>query len=362
MTIPAIPSYLDKEFIISDNLALLRNPKNLSRVVRYKEGEVIPPKEKVGSRKKIPLNTVVKVDEVKLDEDRNIYVHAIPKHDEDVIPSGWTRATNLEGSFINELIRLEPTEWDLAPQGDNFTVIDKKSIIRTPAPDYKSIKEIIPMGTYVEITARSRDTKPEGKYVRVRHMTIEDGQMVGGEPIGWTAASNLVEGNAPVFKTSAWKNKEGDNAAWSRGRWIGNKVLVGIVGTGGQLQKIALQSMQPYIELIEAAAKDNILISITSGFRTFAKQARLFNGWKSGRPGFNRAAKPGRSNHQNGIALDINTGGFDGAPVYDWMKANGTSYGFIRTVNGEHWHWEYQPEKAAELKAAGTFKLKRVRR
>ncbi len=362
MTLTNIPSYLDKEFIISDNLAVLRNPKNLHQSIRYKKGEDIPPPFRIGSQKIIPLNTIVKVDEVKIDIARNVFVHAVPQHDTDVIEGGWTRATNLQGSFMNELIAFRPSDWDLVPQGDNYTAVDKKSIIRGGHPDYKSTGEIIPVGTYVEITARSRQTKPEGKYVRVRHMTIEDGTMVPGEPIGWTVASNLAEGNSKVFNTKDWKDKQSDNAAWNRGRWIGSKVLVGIVGTGGQLQHIALQTMQAYLDLMEAARKDNIEISITSGFRTFAKQARLFNGWKKGKPGFNRAAKPGSSNHQNGIAFDLNTGGYDGAPVYDWMKVNATAHGFIRTVNREHWHWEYQPEKAAELRAEGTFKLKRVKK
>jgi hypothetical protein len=361
MTIPTIPSYLEKEFIVDDNMALLRNPNKLEQFLKFKEGEEIPPGFEAGMSKLIPLNTTVKVDEVKMDRFRNVIVHAVPQHDADVIPAGWTKATNLQGSFMNELIHLKPVEWDLIPQGDNYTVVDKKALIRTGHPDYKSIRETIPVGTYVEVTARSRQTEPEGKYLRVRHLAIENGEIVPGEPIGWTAASNLVEGNATVFKTNDWQDQRSDNAAWSRGRWIGCKVLVGIVGTGGQLQYIALQTMEPYLKLMEAAREDNIEISITSGFRTYSKQAGLYNGWKAGRPGFNRAAKPGSSNHQNGIAFDLNTGGYDGAPVYDWMKANATTHGFIRTVNREHWHWEYQPEKAAELKAAGTFKLSRVR-
>ena len=72
--------------------------------------------------------------------------------------------------------------------------------------------------------------------------------------------------------------------------------------------------------------------------------------------------KSNRSNHQNGIAFDLNTGGFEGAPVYDWMKKNATSFGFIRTVNKEHWHWEYRPQTAEEFRKEGKFKLDRVRK
>ena len=356
-----IPTFTEKEYLVDDNDTRLRNPKRISQFLRYKQGDNIPPGSAVGKFKLIPLNIRVKVTDVKVDDSRNVYVHAIPIDTPDFIPSGWTKATNLLGKFMNEIIAYVPNEWDLAPMGDNYTVIDKKALIRTGKPEYNSIKESIPIGSYVEITARSNDTDPIGKFVRVRHMTIVDGQLVEGDPIGWTLGTNLVEGNSKIFQTEEWANIKGDNAAWKRGRFIGAKVLVAIVGTGGQLQHIALQTLEPYLNLMEAAKKDNISLSITSGFRTFAKQEKLFVGFEKRLPGFNRAAKPGRSNHQNGIAFDLNTGGFDGAPVYDWMKKNATAFGFIRTVNKEHWHWEYHPKEAAEFRKTGKFKLDRVR-
>jgi D-alanyl-D-alanine carboxypeptidase-like protein len=356
-----IPSFLEKEFVINDNMTLLRNGKNLKQFLKYKSGDNIPPNAEIGDLMLIPLHTKVKVTEAKMDDFRNIYVHVVPVNDNDFIPSGWTRATNLLGNFMNEIICYMPDEWDLAPTGDNCTVIDGKALIRTASPDYSSMREIIPVGTYVEITARSGDTDPAGKYVRVRHMSIEEGKLVAGEPIGWTAASNLIAGNSKVFQSEEWQHIEGNNAAWKGGRFIGAKLLVGIGGTGGQLQKIAIETLEPYINLMEAARKDNIELSITSGFRTYAKQKKLRDGYERGQPGFNLAAKPGRSNHQNGIAFDLNTGGFDGAPVYDWMKKNATAHGFIRTVNREHWHWEYHPDLAAEYRKEGKFKLSRVR-
>jgi LAS superfamily LD-carboxypeptidase LdcB len=63
-------------------------------------------------------------------------------------------------------------------------------------------------------------------------------------------------------------------------------------------------------------------------------------------PNPGQVARPGRSNHQNGIAIDIDTGGFQ-TPLYLWMKAHAPDYGFIRTVSGEHWHWEHRPADAA---------------
>jgi len=67
----------------------------------------------------------------------------------------------------------------------------------------------------------------------------------------------------------------------------------------------------------------------------------------------NLAARPSYGVHEHGQGFDLNTGGFDGDPVYDWLKKSGPRLGFIRTVNREHWHWEYRPEDAAGLAAEG---------
>ncbi len=113
---------------------------------------------------------------------------------------------------------------------------DKNAIIRNSI-DFKSTGKTIPLGTYVNITARSNQTDPKGKYVRVRHLSIENGKAINGESIGWTASSNLVAGNSKVFKTNSWLNIKGDNAAWKRGKFIGTKILVGIVALGIQSSK-----------------------------------------------------------------------------------------------------------------------------
>ena len=67
----------------------------------------------------------------------------------------------------------------------------------------------------------------------------------------------------------------------------------------------------------------------------------------------NLASKPGYSNHQNGIAFDLNTSGSGGTgtgTVYNWLKENSWKFGFIRTVRSEHWHWEYRPHSVKEGK------------
>ena len=347
-----VPSYGGKVFTVIDNNSVIRDPDNLERSLRDSRGK----------KRIIPLMTQVRVTEVQTGANRNLYVRAEPT--DGSLPrwmTGWTSATNLSGGMINELIGYQPNEWTLEPMGTNYTVTDSDAVVRQVSPPFNYVRPrtTIPMGTEVVVTARS-EGEPAGKYVHVSHGTVKHGKPSPAEGIGVTAFSNLTPGWSPFFGTEEWTNQKGDNACWRKGKYIGAKVLADIVGTGGQVQRISLDLLPAYLELRDAAQASNIPISINSGFRTYAKQAALRRLYDRGRG--NLAAKPGRSNHQHGQALDLSTRGFDGDPVYDWMKINAPKFGFLRTVSGEHWHWEYRPKEAPKLAKRGLFKLASVRK
>jgi hypothetical protein len=95
---------------------------------------------------------------------------------------------------------------------------------------------------------------------------------------------------------------------------------------------------------MEAAARAaGHTLSVTRAFATRAEQERLYALYKAGRG--NLAAKPGYSNHQAGLAVDIAVG-TTASPVYRWLHANAARFGFVRTVSSEPWHWEYRPGQA----------------
>jgi len=103
-----------------------------------------------------------------------------------------------------------------------------------------------------------------------------------------------------------------------------------------------------YFERMQSHARDaGVELVPTSIFRTMSQQKEL---WAAD-PNTARVARPGKSNHQKGIAIDISSGG--GAnKAYLWLTYHAVKYGFIRTVKGETWHWEYHPQDA---KKQGTF-------
>ncbi|AUG84817.1 endolysin [Microbacterium phage Dismas] len=102
-----------------------------------------------------------------------------------------------------------------------------------------------------------------------------------------------------------------------------------------------------------AATGEDLIIS--SGTRTRAEQAYLYDGWINRRPGFNLAAPPGQSNHEEygpigPIALDLRDSGSNagvtviGSARSNWLAANCGRFGFTNAGHffspREGWHYE----------------------
>jgi hypothetical protein len=81
-------------------------------------------------------------------------------------------------------------------------------------------------------------------------------------------------------------------------------------------------------------------ISIGSGFRTFAEQAKLYADWVARKPGQARAAKPGESNHNYGLAADLVFAGGNNGAVARWAHTNAGRYGLVFPMGDEPWHIE----------------------
>eukprot|EP00161_Ancyromonas_sigmoides_P021159 TRINITY_DN6254_c1_g1_i1.p2 TRINITY_DN6254_c1_g1~~TRINITY_DN6254_c1_g1_i1.p2 ORF type:complete len:369 (-),score=142.52 TRINITY_DN6254_c1_g1_i1:234-1226(-) len=81
---------------------------------------------------------------------------------------------------------------------------------------------------------------------------------------------------------------------------------------------------------------------VNSGFRTNAHQAQLYRQNCRGRSRCSPAtARPGYSNHQSGIAVDISVAAYP--RLFQWLADNATRFGFVRSVSTEDWHFDYRP-------------------
>jgi zinc D-Ala-D-Ala carboxypeptidase len=98
-------------------------------------------------------------------------------------------------------------------------------------------------------------------------------------------------------------------------------------------------------------------LSVVSPYRSYPSQVSVYNGWVSrlGQAQADRqSARPGFSEHQTGLAVDIDTAtdeGFGATPAGTWLAQNSWKYGFIvryqqgqEAITGyeyEPWHFRY---------------------
>jgi D-alanyl-D-alanine carboxypeptidase len=98
-------------------------------------------------------------------------------------------------------------------------------------------------------------------------------------------------------------------------------------------------------KMLATAREEGLFLWASSGYRTLGQQRRLYRRYKRGEGP--RAARPGRSNHHLGIAVDIPVGGDESSETYEWLATHACRFGFQRTVPKEPWHWEYRPRTTA---------------
>jgi len=141
--------------------------------------------------------------------------------------------------------------------------------------------------------------------------------------------------------------------------------LVGI--SGGE--KVDKRIYEPLMEMLEDAKVKNWgqMPIVVSGYRTYEKQKQLYNdkirsyrnkGYskeKAREEAEKWVAMPGYSEHQLGLAIDINGATYD---LYLWLQDNSYKYGFIFRYKGnktditgtaeEVWHYRYVGMKVAK--------------
>ena len=121
---------------------------------------------------------------------------------------------------------------------------------------------------------------------------------------------------------------------------------------------------EPLEELINAAKKEGITLMGNSGYRSYSSQKILYNnrvrteGKKSADA---YVAKPGFSEHQTGLCIDITNEGryfVEGTVEAEWLEKNCSKFGFIirypkykKDITGieyEPWHIRYVGKDVAQ--------------
>ena len=121
--------------------------------------------------------------------------------------------------------------------------------------------------------------------------------------------------------------------------------------------------MNAFYEMQAAAELDGIELWIQSGFRDYDTQEIIYNNYVNddGKEAADTySARPGYSEHQSGLAADINSpyDSFNGTKEAEWLKNNCYKYGFIirfpegkqdsTGYNYESWHVRFLGKDLAE--------------
>ncbi|NDE47994.1 MAG: hypothetical protein EB019_03340 [Actinobacteria bacterium] len=91
-----------------------------------------------------------------------------------------------------------------------------------------------------------------------------------------------------------------------------------------------------------AAKKEGVSLQITSGYRTLARQYKLFKDAIRKYGSYKEAARwvspPEISHHPLGLAIDVN---YPNDPkAAKWLEVNGYKFGLCRVFKNEWWHFE----------------------
>lgn len=132
--------------------------------------------------------------------------------------------------------------------------------------------------------------------------------------------------------------------------------------------QITSETNDAYISMWNAANSAGLTLIVNSSYRDYTSQERVYNNLKASsgqREADKVAARPGHSEHQTGLAIDVfeignqSTATFQESPAYTWLCENAHLYGFIERYpenkeyltgySFESWHWRYVGEEAAKI-------------
>ena len=138
-----------------------------------------------------------------------------------------------------------------------------------------------------------------------------------------------------------------------------NMVKVSKQYSYGNNQMVTSETFDAFLNMFNAAKNEDLTLIINSSYRSYEEQDKVYNEYldSRGEEAANKiAAKAGFSEHQTGMAIDIQTYGsnaktFEEFEEFKWLQDNAHKYGFIlrypkdkEYLTGyeyESWHYRY---------------------
>ena len=197
------------------------------------------------------------------------------------------------------------------------------------------------------LSGSSTSYKATGLEMKTRYVVRIRAYNLSGSKKIYSKYSDNIISTRPVIQTK-------NGMTYVDGVLIANKTysLPSSYNPGG----LTSATNSAFTRLQQAAAKDGISLWICSGFRSYATQQVIYNNYvyRDGQAiADTYSARPGYSEHQTGLALDVNNASdsFAGTKEAKWLAKNCCKYGFIIrypsdkvSITGykyEPWHIRY---------------------
>ncbi len=347
--------YLNSKKLIleyTDNLEVLLNQEvyNLDNIKEIKNGKIITEKEQIDTTKISKKEITIKVENFFKKIKEYKYTITIVDKESPVI----TFNKELEIEKGEEINLLKDVKVEDNSKEEIKAFIEGEYDINKP-DNYKLY--------YIAEDSSGNKTKEEF-ILHVKEKKIE-------EPINHpknnsNLNSNNTNSNNNQSSDKTFTTKKGFKGVTKNGiTYIDGYMIVNKTYSLPSTYETSLtkETTNNFNKMKSAATLEGLNIYISSGFRSYDTQKRLYNNYVK-RDGVEAAdtysARAGHSEHQSGLAFDVNTinDTFASTPEAKWLANNCYKYGFIlRYPQGksnetgykyESWHFRYVGVELAE--------------
>ena len=184
---------------------------------------------------------------------------------------------------------------------------------------------------------------PQGQSNTVGGMTMPSAQgMTLGMMLGISGAPMIAPRSATVVRSAGLTDYLRINGIEYRNGHLGASDLVEVSGGWSGTARLLPPAAAAWEEMREAAAADGIDLRAIDSYRSWDVQEAAYQAHLRGEKTAN-VLPPGRSEHGNGLAVDVSNGNLVGVGdrEYTWLRTHGAQYGWY-PISNESWHWEFR--------------------
>lgn len=249
-----------------------------------------------------------------------------------------TTAPKIEGFKDIEMIAYE----EIPNLLDGITVVDNslEEIEATIEGEYNSKKIGEYTLTYTAIDSSNNETKENIIFIVKENPNIKISKTSKGNTLKYNYGITYIDDIIIANKTYSLPSNYIPNNLVSINSYI----------------KVVDYVKTAFTELVSDSTSLGLNIYASSGYRSYNDQKYIYNNyvsWDGQTNADTYSARAGHSEHQTGLAIDVNTvdSSFEGTNESDWLKDNCYKYGFIirypkgkNSITGymyEPWHIRY---------------------